>query len=483
MRTTFPQENGESAAAPKDSPNISGQLDNENEQDVKYPKRLRQRGKGKVWATIYKRPNCYRLYWRARVDGKPRSMFKDFVTYSEAKREGNTVVADLAKSSQTAALSPGQARDALAALERLQSFYVSTGCRVSLLAGISEYCEAAANLHRRMHGRTLGEAVEGYLSTIATVKRKNLAEAVEEFIAAEEPRTKASEGQRAQLSAKYAYNRAIMLRRFAGAFPGHAVCDLGKEHLDAFVGGLAVMKSKSRNGKPVTSAKGRNHHRAAIRQFLQWAVRKDYLPATHRLGEADSMRPEHANNAEVQFYTPDELRALLEAAEGPMRAIVALSGLAGLRTQELLRLDWADVWRVRGHIEITAGKSKTRQRRLVEVVPALAAWLGQFRNFTSGKVCTLHEITWQQHFVELCEKAGVSRKPNGLRHAFCTYHFALNANENLTAAQAGNSPAMVHQHYKGLATKAEAKKWFNVKPTKAANIIPLATSASGQQPK
>jgi hypothetical protein len=61
-----------------------------------------------------------------------------------------------------------------------------------------------------------------------------------------------------------------------------------------------------------------------------------------------------------------------------------------------------------------------------------------------------------------------------LRHAFCTYHFAAHANENLTAAQAGNSPAMIHAHYKGLATKAEAEKWFNVNPPGAAkNVIPL----------
>jgi len=45
--------------------------------------------------------------------------------------------------------------------------------------------------------------------------------------------------------------------------------------------------------------------------------------------------------------------------------------------------------------------------------------------------------------------------------------FALHANENLTAQQAGNSPAMIHPHYKGLATKAEAEKWFAVMPTKA----------------
>ena len=95
------------------------------------------------------------------------------------------------------------------------------------------------------------------------------------------------------------------------------------------------------------------------------------------------MRSERAaNNGEVEFYTPNELRALLEVADGPMRAIIALGGLAGLRTAELLRLTWDDVRHVRGHIEVTAGKAKTRQRRLVEIVPALAQWLAPYSEFT-----------------------------------------------------------------------------------------------------
>jgi hypothetical protein len=37
---------------------------------------------------------------------------------------------------------------------------------------------------------------------------------------------------------------------------------------------------------------------------------------------------------------------------------------------------------------------------------------------------------------------------------------------------------MIHAHYKGLATKAEAKKWFNVKPARAAkNVISLAAAS------
>jgi hypothetical protein len=81
--------------------------------------------------------------------------------------------------------------------------------------------------------------------------------------------------------------------------------------------------------------------------------------------------------------------------------------------------------------------------------------------------------------MELCKDAEVTRKTNGLRHAFCTYHFAADANENQTAQQAGNSPAMIHAHYKGLATKAEARKWFAVKPKKSVgNVIQLPAAAN-----
>jgi integrase len=445
---------------------------------VKFPKRIKYRGH--VLAAIYaksKGRDSYRVAWH--VAGRRR--MASFPSYALAKRYADGLVRNLAKGSQITALIPAQAHDALAALERLADLYRATGRRVSLLAAVSEFVEAAGKLQ----GCTMGEAVEGYLRTVANVKRKDIKEAVTEFLRADAPRTKAAEGQRAQLSGKYAYNRKLQLTRFADTFPGTAVTDLTKAHLDTFVGSLATVKTKSRNGRAASSAKSRNHYRAAVRQFLLWAVRKDYLAPTHRLLEADAMRPERANTAAVEFYTPREFAALLETAENEfamLRPIIAIGGLAGLRTVELLRLDWADVWRVPGHIEVTAGNAKTRQRRLVEICPALSAWLEPFRPSTTGKLWTGHEIKFQQHFVELCKDAEVTRKTNGLRHAYCTYHFAANANENKTAQQAGNSPAIIHAHYKGLATKTEAEKWFNVTPPRAAkNIIPLATGKNASR--
>jgi integrase len=423
---------------------------------VRFPVTIRHRtSKAKIYA-----PGGNFAYYRLAYITAGKRRMQTFAAYSDAKAAAERIVRELANGSQAAALNATQSRDALAALERLQGFYQASGRRVSLLAAVSDFVEASTKLN----GRTLNEAVTGYLRTVANVTRKSINEAVADFLLADAPRIKAAEGQRAQLSDKYAYNRKLQLTRFADTFPGTAVTDLSKEHLETFIGSLDTVKTKSRNGRAASSAKSRNHYRAAVRQFLLWAVRKDYLPPTHRLFEADAMRPERANTAAVDYYTPDELAALLAKANDTFRPIIAIGGLAGLRTAELLRLDWADVWRVAGHIEITAGNAKTRQRRLVEICPALAKWLEPFRKQKTGKLWTGHEITFQQHFVELCDGAKVTRKTNGLRHAFCTYHFAAHQNENQTAALAGNSPAMIHGHYKGLATKADAQKWFNVLP-------------------
>ena len=81
------------------------------------------------------------------------------------------------------------------------------------------------------------------------------------------------------------------------------------------IAALGSTASTSHNHRAASSAKSRDHHRAAIRQFLAWAVRRDYLSPTHRLAEADGLRPEHANTAENGIYTAKELASLLNTAD------------------------------------------------------------------------------------------------------------------------------------------------------------------------
>ena len=417
---------------------------------VRFPVTIRHRSNtAKIYAPA-KNFAYYRLSYTA--VGKRR--MQTFATYPEARAAALRVVKELSNGSQAAALTASQSRDALAALEKLNSFYQSTGRRMSLLGAVSDFVEAAAKLR----GRTLGEAVANYLRTAVTVKPKGVAGAVEEFIESRKHRSESQNGRRAQLSASYAKHVNSWLREFANTFPGTAVCDLSKEHLNAYFKAHADV-----------SAKNRNDRRATVKMFLNWAARNDYLAVNHRLFEADGMAREIVEAAETDFYRPDELQGLLDKAAADLQPALAIAGLAGLRGEEIMRLDWADVWRVAGHIEVTAGKSKTRQRRLVEICPALAAWLKPCRK-KSGRVFPGGVHVYQRGFLKLRGDLKIPDRRNGLRHAFCTYHFALYANENQTAAQAGNSPAMIHSHYKGLATKTEAEKWFNVMPSKSAKM-------------
>ena len=54
------------------------------------------------------------------------------------------------------------------------------------------------------------------------------------------------------------------------------------------------------------------------------------------------MRPEHANTAEIAFYAPYQLRALLEAAEGPVRAMIALRAGWPMPLKNC-SVDWAEM--------------------------------------------------------------------------------------------------------------------------------------------
>src|ERR1017187_2103055 len=118
---------------------------------VKFPKRIKHRGR--VLATIYakcKGRDSYRVAWQMAGQRHMAS----FPSYSLAKRHADALVKDLAKGSQVTALNPAQARDALAALERLADHYRVTGRRVSLLAAVSVFAESSAKLN----GHTMDEA-------------------------------------------------------------------------------------------------------------------------------------------------------------------------------------------------------------------------------------------------------------------------------------------------------------------------------------
>ena len=418
---------------------------------------------------IYKKSAKYPFY-RIAYRAEGRRVVRSFKTYGEAHREAKRVVRQIAKGNEAAAALA--TRDALAykfALNKLAQLCVDLNTRktdpnepdiaLPLEEAMTEFAEAK----RAFGPARLIEAVKGYLATVAQVRRISVRHAADEYLGERELLTVPREpGQRPQLSPKLAYQDRLRLDRFAENFKTD-VCDLTKEHLDLFF----------REHLRGLSPKSRNHYRATLRHWLKFCVTRDYLPTNHRLAEAGQLKNETTDSGDIEIYTAKEFAALLAHAQGPLQVLVALGGLAGLRTQELLRLEWGDLWRRPGFIEVTRSKAKTRQRRLVPIIPALNAWLSPWRQFTEGLIWTGRELAFHQQVRETAEQANVERKGNALRHSFISYRLTETQNENQVAQEAGTSPAMIHRNYRELCTPEEAKAWFAVRPSEAAgNAVP-----------
>jgi hypothetical protein len=65
---------------------------------------------------------------------------------------------------------------------------------------------------------------------------------------------------------------------------------------------------------------------------------------------------------------------------------------------------------------------------------------------------------------EACASAGVRRVANGGRHSYITYKIALTGDVARTAVESGNSPEVINSAYRGLATEADAKRYFQITP-------------------
>ena len=372
----------------------------------------------------------YRIsYW---IDGTRHQ--RNFVTYEDAKKQAERILTQLSKKNPAgAALKAEEARRYLhfkAAAER-RGFTVSEA--------FHDWTTAVDLLPEN---RSLLEAARQFSTLSLTVKPIRISEAVKQYLKEKEktlrPRTFEQETQR--------------LTRFSEAFVS-TTTDLDREPLRIWINSLKV----KRTGRKV-APKTRNLFRESIKGLLAWCVDHDHIPHNHRLGGA--LKPERIRNEDpITIYTPEEFARLLQVGTGTLQTLVAIAGLCGLRSSELLALEWKDI--LPSHIQVAKHKAKTRQRRLVPIGKRLRSIL---KGNPSGKgtdhIWESTKSTYYRDLEDLHARAGVERKDNAFRHSFCSYRLARTSDENLTAREAGTSPEMIYRHYGEVVTKKEAIKWF-----------------------
>ena len=219
------------------------------------------------------------------------------------------------------------------------------------------------------------------------------------------------------------------------------------------------------------SHRSRNNFRACVVALFNFAKSRGYLPKQQPT-EAEDLSKAKGAESPIGIFQPKEIAKLLEHADESLVPYLAIGAFAGLRTAEIQRLSWCEVKLEYGHIEVTAGKAKTAQRRLVPIQSNLARWIEPYAE-PSGLVCKL--ATVNQKASDFSKALKIDWPHNGLRHSYASYRLAQCKSAAEVSLEMGNSPQMVFQHYRELVTPAESQKWWAVAPLQDGNIVSLSS--------
>lgn len=297
------------------------------------------------------------------------------------------------------------------------------------------------------------------------ISSKSVPEIVDEFLT-----SKQVEGA----SFFHLEDRKYRLKKFADSF-NRRIDRITTHEIEVWLNSLKV------------GGRTRNNYRNAVLQLFRYARGKRYLPRNEPTVVED-VAAAFAGEGDIEIYTTAELRLLLDHAPAKLLPFFAIGAFAGLRSQEIMRLDWKDLHFEQDFIEVSAAKAKTASRRLVPLLPVLKDWLDAHREDSGHVVGYTRNDVLSEARQRFCKSGikvdGETRqfewKPNALRHSYASYRLADIKDSARVALEMGNSPGMLFRNYRELVTEQQAKDWFSLFP--AASTKRESSGSNGSPP-
>jgi Site-specific recombinase XerD len=225
-------------------------------------------------------------------------------------------------------------------------------------------------------------------------------------------------------SARYIQSLRSHLTRFADAFH----CNIGSITAKLIEQWLLRLK---------VGPRARNNNRMSILTLFRFARKHGYLPKDEQT-EADLVDKVRDRGKKIEILTPAQMAKLMAKAKDKIALYLALAGFSGIRSAELLRLEWKDFNFERGHITVAADKAKTATRRLVPILPNLAEYLRPYHR----AIGYLFKAKDDKKAIAWAKKNGIAPWPtNCLRHSYASFRLAATADAARVALELGNSPA------------------------------------------
>jgi integrase len=254
---------------------------------------------------------------------------------------------------------------------------------------------------------------------------------------------------------------SAMANKFQKDFGMTRIKEIDQNRIEKYLGSMAV------------DDQTRENRRNYLSQFFNWSVKKGYFDKN----PADKIEIEVVRGS-PGFFTVEQCQAMMRLAmteeHNDLCAYMAIGLFSGIRPEEISRLTWEKNIKMESReIFIQASIAKTKKDRIFQMSENLFAWLDWCKAL--GKPLAPEKErqrgagdtsfnTIQNKRSKMWERLGFDFIPDGLRHSFCSYHYAQDKNLETLRHIMGNSPGIIERFYRGAIPRMEVEKFWSIGP-------------------
>lgn len=264
-------------------------------------------------------------------------------------------------------------------------------------------------------------------------------------------------------SQRYMQDMRSRFARFEGTFGNRIVATITPVEIEDWLRNLRL------------SAVSQNNFRRLLVGLFNSAKRRRYCETN----PAEEVTPAKTIKGVVGILTPSQSRILLMKAAPTLRPVIALGLFAGIRMEELERLEWQNVDLATGYVTIPALQAKSAKRRLIPIRENLRSWIDLSPSQTgpvwpSNGRALLRQAKIDAGFgnpgsrtsqEKLANLPLIPWPNNALRHSFASYHLAKFRNASELALEMGHADTkMIFEHYRELVHSEAAEEYWGINP-------------------
>jgi hypothetical protein len=198
--------------------------------------------------------------------------------------------------------------------------------------------------------------------------------------------------------------------------------------------------------RSLEAMKAGNTARRKVSVFLSWCLKQGYIK------EAISIpgKPSYPGG-DIEVLTNGEVSSLIKSCPSDLLGHLWLCLCMGLRVAEASRVQHLTVTDT--HLIVGAQASKTKSRRVLDILERHQKYARLIKPQTNLK----------KRMLALRADARISDWPrNCMRHTAASHWLNRLQSAESTSLHLGNSPVMLHRHYKALVTREQSEEFFGL---------------------